>query len=166
MLDSLRATRQWAAESLAMRRALFPWVAPAKPRAAQPYCHLPTVKLPTAMKIVPKPWGRELWIAHTDKYAMKIIEIKKGTRCSLQYHIKKHEHIYVDSGMMGLEWENEKGEIENLVLAPGEVVENKPGRKHRMTAIEDLRLIEVSTPELDDVVRLADDFQREGTSTP
>jgi mannose-6-phosphate isomerase len=118
------------------------------------------------MKIVPKPWGRELWIAHTDKYAMKIIEIKKGTRCSLQYHVKKHEHIYVDSGAMQVEWENDQGQMETLILNPGEVIENKPGRKHRMTAIEDLRLFEVSTPELDDVVRLADDYQREGTAEP
>jgi mannose-6-phosphate isomerase len=118
------------------------------------------------MKIVPKPWGRELWIAHTDKYAMKIIEIKKGTRCSLQYHVKKHEHIYVDSGVMQVEWENAQGQMETLILKPGEVIENKPGRKHRMTAIEDLRLFEVSTPELDDVVRLADDYKREGTAEP
>jgi len=118
------------------------------------------------MKIVPKPWGREVWIAHTDKYAMKIIEIKKGTRSSLQYHVKKHEHIYVDSGLMQVEWENDQGEMEILILAPGEVIENKPGRKHRMTAIEDLRLLEVSTPELDDVVRLADDYRREGTAEP
>ena len=45
-----------------------------------------------------KPWGRELWVAHTDKYAFKIIEIKAGTRSSLQYHVRKHEHIYVDCG--------------------------------------------------------------------
>ncbi len=45
------------------------------------------------MKVVEKPWGRELWVAHTDKYALKIIEVKKGTRSSLQYHVKKHEHI-------------------------------------------------------------------------
>ena len=118
------------------------------------------------MKIVPKPWGREVWIAHTDKYAMKIIEIRKGTRSSLQYHVKKHEHIYVDSGVMQVEWENDRGAMETLILKAGEVIENKPGRKHRMTAIEDVRLLEVSTPELDDVVRLADDYRREGTAEP
>ena len=118
------------------------------------------------MKIVPKPWGRELWIAQTDKYAMKIIEIKKGTRSSLQYHVRKHEHIYVDSGVMQVEWENDRGQMETLVLKPGDVIENQPGRKHRMTAVEDVRLFEVSTPELDDVVRLADDFRREGTAEP
>ena len=50
----------------------------------------------STVKIVEKPWGREIWVAHTDKYAFKIIEIKKGTRSSLQYHVQKHEHIYVD----------------------------------------------------------------------
>ena len=112
------------------------------------------------MKIVEKPWGRELWIAHTDKYALKIIELKKGTRSSLQLHVKKHEHIYVDAGVLQMEWENAHGGMETLVLKPGEVIENQPGRKHRATAIEDVRLIEVSTPELDDVVRLEDDYKR------
>ncbi|MBI4581616.1 MAG: cupin [Planctomycetes bacterium] len=112
------------------------------------------------MKIVEKPWGRELWIAHTDKYALKIIEVKQGTRSSLQYHVRKHEHIYVDAGRLQVEWENDQGWMEVLTLEPGAVIENKPGRKHRVTAIEDVRLIEVSTPELDDVVRVEDDYQR------
>ena len=112
------------------------------------------------MKIVEKPWGREIWIAHTDFYALKIIEFKKGSRSSLQYHRKKHEHIYVDRGRLQVEWENESGSMENLELGPGDVIENKPGRTHRVTAIEDVRLIEVSTPELDDVVRVEDDYHR------
>ena len=112
------------------------------------------------MKIVEKPWGRELWIAHTDKYALKIIEVKKGSRSSLQYHEIKHEHIYVDSGRLEVEWENDDGAMVRLVLNAGDVIENKPGRKHRVTPIEDVRLIEVSTPELDDVVRVEDDYNR------
>lgn len=112
------------------------------------------------MEIVEKPWGRELWIAHTDKYALKIIEVKKGTRSSLQLHVKKHEHIYVDSGVVQIEWENDQGDMKTLILKPGDVIENKPGRKHRTMAVEDTRLIEVSTPELDDVVRLEDDYKR------
>lgn len=112
------------------------------------------------MKIVEKPWGREIWVAHTDKYALKIIEFNTGARSSLQFHIRKHEHIYVDSGRLQIEWENDCGEMELLVLSPGEVIENKPGRKHRVTALEDVRLIEVSTPELEDVVRVEDDYQR------
>jgi mannose-6-phosphate isomerase len=112
------------------------------------------------MEIVEKPWGREIWVAHTDRYALKIIEFKKGSRSSLQYHNVKHEHIYVDQGRLQIELENEQGEVELLVLSPGEVIENRPGRKHRVTALEDVRLIEVSTPELDDVVRIEDDYQR------
>ncbi len=112
------------------------------------------------MKIVEKPWGREIWVAQTDRYALKIIEFKKGSRSSLQFHNKKHEHIYVDSGVVEMEWENDEGCMETLVLKSGDVVENKPGRKHRVTAVEDVRLIEVSTPELDDVVRVEDDYNR------
>jgi mannose-6-phosphate isomerase len=112
------------------------------------------------MKIVEKPWGRELWIAHTEKYALKIIEVKKGHRSSLQFHVKKHEHIYVDSGILQVEWENDAHEMETILLKPGDVIENKPGRKHRVTPLEDVRLIEVSTPELDDVVRVEDDYNR------
>ena len=112
------------------------------------------------MKIVEKPWGRELWIAHTDRYALKIIEFKQGTRSSLQYHVKKHEHIYVDQGSLQVELESPTGEMEIHILQPGDIIENQPGRKHRVTALEDVRLIEVSTPELDDVVRVEDDYKR------
>lgn len=112
------------------------------------------------MKIVEKPWGREIWVAHTDHYALKIIEIKQGCRSSLQYHVQKHEHIYVDQGVLQMEWENEHGEMEVRVLRPGEVIECQPGRKHRSTPLEDVRLIEVSTPQLDDVVRIEDDYHR------
>ncbi len=113
------------------------------------------------MKIVEKPWGREIWVAHTDRYALKIIEFDQGSRSSLQYHVKKHEHIYVDRGTLLIEQENDRGEMESRTLGPGEVVENKPGCKHRVTALENVRLIEVSTPELDDVVRVEDDYQRQ-----
>ncbi len=112
------------------------------------------------MKIVEKPWGRELWIAHTDKYALKIIEVNQGTRSSLQYHVQKHEHLYVDRGLLQIEWEDETGQMRTLQLKPGDVIENKPGRKHRVLALENARLIEVSTPELDDVVRVEDDYHR------
>lgn len=112
------------------------------------------------LKVVEKPWGREIWLALTDKYAFKVIESKAGFRHSLHYHARKHEHVYVESGVLQIEWENESGEMVTLMLRPGDVVENKPGRKHRAMAIEDVRLIEVSTPELDDVVRLQDDYKR------
>ena len=112
------------------------------------------------METVKKPWGREIWVAHTENYALKIIEFNKGSRSSLQYHVKKHEHIYVDFGKLQMERENDAGEMEILVLGPGDVVENEPGRKHRVTSLEDVRLIEVSTPDLDDVVRVEDDYNR------
>lgn len=112
------------------------------------------------MKIVEKPWGREIWVAVTDQYALKIIEFKKGSRSSLQYHKQKHEHIYVDSGIAQMEWQNDQGQMETLILKAGDVVENKPRRKHRTTALEDVRFIEVSTPHMDDVVRVEDDYNR------
>jgi mannose-6-phosphate isomerase-like protein (cupin superfamily) len=114
----------------------------------------------STVKIVEKPWGREIWVAHTDRYALKIIELRKGTRSSLQYHVKKHEHIYVDAGVLEMQWENEQGALETRTLKPGDVIENKPGHRHRAIAVEDVRIIEVSTPELDDVVRLEDDYKR------
>lgn len=112
------------------------------------------------MQIVEKPWGREIWIAHTEHYALKIIELKQGSRSSLQYHRHKHEHIYVDAGRARWELEQSDGSLGRLEVGPGEVVENPPGRKHRIEALEDLRLIEVSTPQLDDVVRVEDDYGR------
>jgi len=112
------------------------------------------------MKIVEKPWGREFWIAHTDRYALKIIEFNKGSRSSLQYHQKKHEHIYVDWGKLQIEVEDDQGVMKTIILGSGDVIENKPGRRHRVTALEDVRLIEVSTPELEDVIRVEDDYSR------
>lgn len=115
------------------------------------------------MRIVEKPWGREIWVAHTDKYALKIIELKKGKRCSLHYHPVKHEHMYVDQGSAQMEFEDDHGKMETRMLKAGEVIEYKPNRKHRILAVEDLRLFEVSTPELgpDDVIRIEDDYGRE-----
>ncbi len=112
------------------------------------------------MKIVEKPWGRELWIAHTEQYAFKIIEIKGGTRPSLQYHRVKRETIYVDQGRVRAELEDETGAIQVHEWGPGAVIDVLPGRKHRIAALEDTRLLEVSTPQLDDVVRVEDDYGR------
>jgi mannose-6-phosphate isomerase-like protein (cupin superfamily) len=112
------------------------------------------------MKIVEKPWGREVWLAHTDRYAFKLIEFKAGSRSSLQYHERKHETIYVDQGRLRVEADGPGGTLETQELGPGEVIENPPGRRHRVTALEDVRLFEVSTPELDDVVRVEDDYGR------
>ena len=112
------------------------------------------------MKIIEKPWGREVWIAHTDKYVLKLIEFKAGSRSSLQYHERKHETIYLDQGKLEVEADDEQGQLQKFILTPGDIIENPPLRKHRVTAIEDARLFEVSTPELDDVVRVEDDYGR------
>lgn len=111
------------------------------------------------VKIVEKPWGRECWVAHTDKYALKIIDFKKGSRSSLQYHVKKSEHIYVESGVLRAEEEID-GRMVVTEYGAGEVISNPAGKKHRIEAVSDVTLIEVSTPELDDVVRVEDDYGR------
>lgn len=112
------------------------------------------------MKTVVKPWGREIWVAHTDKYALKIIEIKAGNRSSLQLHRMKHEHLYVDQGTFRVEHETGAGVMQVTTMGPGDVIEISPNTKHRAEAVTDVRLLEVSTPELDDVVRLEDDYGR------
>ena len=112
------------------------------------------------IKIVEKPWGREIWIAHTGKYAFKRIEFNKGSRSSLQYHRQKSEHIYIHSGLARFE-EEIGGKMEVADYGPGSVIENPAGKKHRVEALEDTVLYEVSTPELDDVVRVEDDYQRQ-----
>jgi len=111
------------------------------------------------LKIVPKPWGEEHWLAHTDRYAAKLLIIRKGKRLSLQYHERKHETQYVESGRVRYTL----GDRE-LIAEPGTTIDLPPGAIHRMEAIEDARIFEVSTPDLDDVVRLEDDYGREGTS--
>jgi mannose-6-phosphate isomerase len=114
------------------------------------------------MKIVQKPWGRELWMAHGDfPYAFKILEVKAGQRLSLQYHEKKRESAYCLSGEGTLTLENlQTGVMELLRVVPGALYHVVPNQKHRLEAVTDLRIIEVSTPELDDVVRIADDHHR------
>jgi mannose-6-phosphate isomerase len=109
---------------------------------------------------VEKPWGHEDIWAETPRYVGKVLVIHKGKRLSLQYHERKDESILVIRGRLQLELENDGGTIEILELAPGESRRIPTGRKHRFSAIEDCELVEVSTPELEDVVRLADDYGR------
>ena len=115
---------------------------------------------------VEKPWGWELWWTVTDRYVGKVIFITAGNRLSLQYHNEKDESIFVVEGNMLLHLENDGGELEAIELGPGDFRRVPVGKRHRFEAVSDTRLIEVSTPELDDVVRLEDDFGREGTSEP
>jgi len=116
---------------------------------------------------VEKPWGHELIWAHTDRYVGKIISIDPGKRLSLQYHEQKDESVLVVRGILRLHLEGDDGEIELHDLHPGDHRRIHVGRRHRFEALDSLvEIVEVSTPELDDVVRLSDDFGREGTSEP
>jgi mannose-6-phosphate isomerase len=108
---------------------------------------------------VEKPWGYELHWAKTDRYVGKIIHIKAGHALSLQYHNLKDETIMLWSGKLLFEIQQD-GELTKHEVSPGQPFHVTPGTIHRMTAIEDCDVIEVSTPELDDVVRLEDRYGR------
>lgn len=111
-------------------------------------------------KRINKPWGYEVWWALTDKYVGKILHINKDHSLSYQYHRVKDETIYVCSGEIILELEESGKPRELIRLAPGNARRITPLTKHRITAIEESDLIEVSTPEVDDLVRLEDIYGR------
>ncbi len=115
---------------------------------------------------VDKPWGHELIWAETERYVGKVIAIEAGRRLSLQLHRVKDESILIVSGRMLLRLEDDAGVVRTEELGPGDFRRVPTGRRHRFEALDRVELIEVSTPELDDVVRLEDDFGREGTSAP
>jgi mannose-6-phosphate isomerase len=115
---------------------------------------------------VDKPWGYELRWAITDRYLGKLIHINQGHSLSLQYHVQKDECIYLQSGAVDLQLENDNGEMETHRLAPGMSAHVRAGRRHRFVAVEDSDVFEVSSPEIDDVVRIEDSYGRAGTSAP
>jgi quercetin dioxygenase-like cupin family protein len=121
---------------------------------------------PSGTGRVEKPWGYEMRWAITERYAGKIIHINRGHLLSLQYHVQKEESIHVLSGVMDLQLESNSGEIETHRLTAGMSAHVRPGRKHRFVAVEDTDLLEVSSPEIDDVVRIEDSYGRAGTSAP
>jgi mannose-6-phosphate isomerase len=121
---------------------------------------------PETDRRVPKPWGHELIWTQTERYVGKLIVIDAGKRLSLQKHVHKDESILVISGRMVLHLENADGTIERIELGPGDHRRVPTGRIHRFEAIDRTELVEVSTPELDDVIRIEDDFGRQGTSAP
>jgi len=114
------------------------------------------------IKRVEKPWGYEIWWAHTDKYVGKLLHIAAGHRLSLQYHVRKDETVHVQSGEMILVVE-ENGAMVERRMGPGASYHIKPGTRHRMIAVTDTDVLEVSTPEVDDVVRLDDAYCRRKT---
>jgi len=107
------------------------------------------------IKKIDKPWGYELIFAHTAAYAGKILFVRKGESLSLQYHENKEETIYVSKGKLEITFQGK-----TFMLSRGESLHIPPKAEHRMKAIEDCEIFEVSTPELDDVVRLEDQYGR------
>lgn len=114
---------------------------------------------------VPKPWGHETIWARSDRYLGKILHINAGHELSVQYHNKKDETVHLLSGE--IVYRVKKGELlEDVHLRVGESFRITPGTVHQMVALTDCEVLEVSTPEVDDVVRLSDKYGREGTSAP
>ena len=116
-------------------------------------------------KRVPKPWGYELIFAHTGRYVGKILHVNRGEALSLQYHEMKEETLFVVAGELKLTIEYE-GDRREVSLRTGQAFHIPPRMIHRMEAIQDTDIAEVSTPELGDVVRLEDRYGRAGTSAP
>jgi mannose-6-phosphate isomerase len=111
-------------------------------------------------KRVEKPWGHELWWAHTERYVGKLLHVKAGHQLSLQYHERKDETIHLFTGEMRLVLDEDGSGLQEHVLRPGESYRVRPGTKHRMIAITDCDILEASTPEVEDVVRLEDSYGR------
>jgi mannose-6-phosphate isomerase-like protein (cupin superfamily) len=114
---------------------------------------------------VQKPWGYEIVFAHTDRYVGKLLFIRKGEQLSLQFHKEKDETIYVHEGKIELEIgePGARGPLDTEVVGVGRAFRVKPGTVHRWRALEDSVVLEASTPELDDVVRLEDRYGRADT---
>lgn len=120
---------------------------------------------PVDVITVPKPWGHETIWAHTDRYVGKILHIKAGHALSIQYHNRKDETVHLLSGQ--LVYRVQRGEsLDDMHLECGDSFRITPGTIHQMEAVTDCDVLEASTPELDDVVRLSDRYGREGTNAP
>lgn len=113
------------------------------------------------VKRIEKPWGYEIWWAVTEQYVGKLIHVNQGHSLSLQYHERKHESMYMVHGEAEILLDQD-----TRAFHPGESIIIPPPTRHRLTALTDIDVIEVSTPELEDVVRLEDRYGREGTSNP
>ncbi len=109
---------------------------------------------------VSKPWGSELWFAQTDRYAGKILRVRAGCRLSVQFHEEKDETSYVLSGRVIVSQGDSPETMTTKELGPGDSWRNSPLVVHTLEAVEDAEIIEVSTPQLDDVVRLEDRYGR------
>lgn len=112
------------------------------------------------LRKIDKPWGHELLWARTDGYAAKVLHINKGHRLSLQFHERKDETLLLYSGRMLLVLEDDRGVLRDVYVHAGEAYHIPAGRRHRMMALDDCEVFEVSTNDLDDVVRLEDAYGR------
>jgi mannose-6-phosphate isomerase len=119
------------------------------------------------VRTVPKPWGHETIWAHTDRYVGKILHIRAGHALSVQYHEVKDETVYLLSGELRY-WVQPPGDetLRDMHLRQGDAFRITPHTVHYMEAVTDCDVLEASTPELDDVVRLKDRYGREGTNAP
>ena len=113
------------------------------------------------MQIIEKPWGKEEVIEINDKYMMKKLTMLKGHRCSLQLHNHKKETIYVLSGQLRIISGPDQDNLTGKIYTEGESITISPGVVHRMEGVKDSIYLEASTPEMDDVVRLVDDYERD-----
>jgi mannose-6-phosphate isomerase len=117
-------------------------------------------------KRIDKPWGYEIWYAWTDRYVGKILHVNRGGRLSLQYHAQKDETSYVLRGRLLLTQGPTLDALTVIEIGEGHAWRNRPGEIHTVEGLEDADILEVSTSELDDVVRLRDSYGRAGTSAP
>ena len=120
----------------------------------------------TTPRRVEKPWGWELVWAEAETYVGKLLFVRAGQALSLQYHEVKDEAWLVQEGRASLELGEVGGELETVEIGEGDTFRYRPRTVHRVTAIEDILIVEVSTPHLDDVVRLEDQYGRTGTNAP
>jgi quercetin dioxygenase-like cupin family protein len=117
------------------------------------------------VRVVPKPWGHEVIWAHTEHYVGKLLHIRAGHSLSKQFHELKDETVHLLRGEMIYRVDDGSG-LREVLLREGESFRNTPRTIHQMEAVTDCDVLEASTPHLDDVVRLADRYGREGTSAP
>ena len=113
-----------------------------------------------SVKIIDKPWGREEIVEINEKYMVKKLTMWAGHRCSLQFHERKQETIYVLSGLLRIVSGSTQEVLSEQLYRAGDSITIRPGIIHRMEGVEDSVYLEASTPEMDDVVRLSDDYMR------
>jgi mannose-6-phosphate isomerase-like protein (cupin superfamily) len=112
------------------------------------------------VQVIEKPWGREEVVEINDRYMVKRLTMWKGHRCSLQFHHVKCETIVVISGRLRIHTGTSQDSLSERIYTAGETITIRPGTVHRMEGVEDCVYLEASTPEMADVVRLSDDYQR------